>query len=211
MNYYNRKMDKLKRIDFRKNIEINKPETSLIKVKRKSLIKLVDNRKSFDLSKWKDKKFLVVNRRYSSELNKKNTNNNKRIKSWHADSDFSPDISRTIRKRNISNLAPLNSINQDIDQTFDSSILTDCTTSLCSSRSSMEISNENDVLDDDSIIDMSYNIEFDSDNKHKVGFIKSFIYDILNKKYNEERNLDNDSYLKPFNLKRAGITQPNNL
>lgn len=226
MNCYNQKyMNRLKRIDFRKRIELNKSGNSLIRVKRKSLIKIVNNRKLIDLSKWKDKNYLVVNRRYSGELSNKNIEKKKRIKSWHADSDFSSNNSRTIYKGNISNLVSSNSLSQDFDQTFDSAILTDFTNSICSSRSSIEILNENDenyhnkIDDDDSIIDMSYSIGLDSDksniniiNENKVGFIKSFIYDILNKKYNKEQNLDNISsilYLKPFNLKKTSITEPN--
>lgn len=212
---YSNQMSKL----WRTEIELRRKfkETVKQKGKRRSLIQLVDNRKSFDLTKWKNKNYPLVNNRYSSYTENSNAKSKykKRVKSWHGE------VSVLKNQKNVLAMdsSPLLSQSEFFnDSQQDSS---DYRSSLFSTNSTIFENDDTRITNDSdsNIIDMSVDIGTDYENqkcqkppafKEKTGFIATYLYDRFRNnesgmKYisSKEAAVLTPSYLKPFNLKRS--------
>lgn len=233
--YYNTTMESISRIEmnYSKVLNSNKKynysinNSVIFKPKRKSIIKLIDNRRSFDLSKWKDKNYLVVKSGYRKSTNTLDINNNSknRITSWHGDlNDYT---CTSMGKRNFSMLIQSPSILDNDDEIFDSPLTTDLRFSNCSSLDD----NYNDRVSyksnddfDSKLIDMSYNMDPEvserttftniENNVSKNGNTKfdvkksshltTYVYELIRKR-SINKNKENTSCinLKPFHLRKT--------
>lgn len=203
------------------HIKKRRTEPTKNKKKRKSLIHLVDNRKSFDLTKWKSKNHPFANRYSSySEKNSPLSKPYKRVNSWHGEL-LNSDNPLFPRERIALMIPSPPSSSQG--ETFENNLYSGDFRSSVLSTSSTIFENDNSriTIDSDSnIVDMSIDLNINSDgqdssffqpaSQSKTKYIATYLYDRFrkskaeNSSYNKNCALD-PSHLKPFNLTNRDI------
>lgn len=203
------------------------------KKRRMSIITLVDNRQSVDLSNWDRNLVKFGNQQHHLHYRNSNSNvecidkyenykkksSSTRINSWHGYemmSDYYFNNYRRnehgIRKRDIRSwISPGSSPSLSEGETFDSSI---------DPRSSIFSTNSSSDNMDDEFIDMSYdlseveepvddvatkNVVSNENNEKRNKYVTMYLYDILRKKYGDtDDSVISVDGLRPFKLKKVG-------